>query len=232
MSTERRQDWRRRPPRRPAPGGASRRPGVAAAVILALLAPLAACRQDMHDQPRYEPLEASAFFADGMASRQPVAGTVPRGFLREDVRLTTGRDEAGDFVATLPMPLSRPLLERGRERYDVFCSPCHGRLGDGQGMVTRRGFKQPPSLHQERLRQQPAGYFVDVMAVGFGVMPSYASQISPEDRWAIAAYVQVLQLSQNTAAGELSEVDREALERATADVAAVPPAAGGERPGP
>jgi hypothetical protein len=150
----------------------------------------------MRDQPRVDPLEASDFYDDGLASRPPVPGAVPRGRLDDNLHFTTGR--IGTHLAdTLPIPLTRELIERGQGRFNIFCAPCHGRVGDGQGMVVRRGFKQPPSFHVDRLRDAPTGYFFDVMTNGFGTMPSYAAQIPPSDRWAIAAYVRALQLSQN-----------------------------------
>jgi mono/diheme cytochrome c family protein len=189
---------------------------------LALLAP--ACRQDMHDAPKYEPLEASAFFPDGRASRHPVEGTVARGQLARDPALLTGIGADGNPVSRIPLTVDRALLERGRERFDIFCSPCHGRLGDGQGMIVRRGYKQPQSFHVERLRTSPVGYFFDVQTNGFGQMPSYASLVSPEDRWAIAAYVRVLQFSQHARLAALTEADRAELARLGEEAGA--PAAG------
>jgi mono/diheme cytochrome c family protein len=181
-------------------------------VAVAIAAPLlGGCRQDMHDQPRYDPLEASTFFADGMASRLPPAGTVPRGHLQEDGELFTGKGVDDAFVADLPVTVDRDLLVRGRQRYDIYCAACHGSLGDGQGMVARRGFKQPPSLHLDRIREQPVGYYFDVMTRGFGVMPAYNASIDAADRWAIAAYVRVLQQAQRSHLAELPEQDREAL---------------------
>jgi hypothetical protein len=165
------------------------------------------CRQDMHDQPRYEPLEASSFFADGRASRPLVPGTVARGQLRTDTHFYLGKVD-GRLVETLPVPVTRPLLERGRERYDIYCAPCHDRLGSGQGMIVRRGFRRPPSLHIDRLREAPIGHFFDVISNGFGVMTDYAAQVTPRDRWAIAAYVRVLQLSQHA---QLADVPAEIL---------------------
>lgn len=186
-------------------------------VVLAGLA-LGGCRQDMHDQPRYEPLEASAFFDDGMASRDLPEGTVARGHLRIDEVLYTGK--SGDtLVDTLPMEVDRVVLKRGQERYDIFCGPCHGRLGDGQGMVVQRGFKQPASFHQEPLKSQPVGYYYDVITNGFGQMSSYASQVKPRDRWAIVAYIRALQLSQAAPLGELGEIDHRALESLTTETA-------------
>ena len=192
----------------------SRRGDLALALATGLSLFAFGCRQDMHDQPKYEPLEASHFFADGMASRQLPEGTVARGHLAADTVFHTGKDAAGNAVAELPMPVTKQLLQRGHERFNVFCSPCHGRLGDGQGMVARRGFKQPPSFHEDRLRSSPVGYYVDVMTHGFGVMPSYAVAIPPEDRWAIAAYLRALQLSQRAHLAELPPDVRAAVEAA------------------
>lgn len=152
---------------------------------------------DMYDQPRYEPLEASEFFADGGSARPLVEGTIPRGWLREDEALYTGKVE-GQFVSKPPLPVDRALLQRGQERFNIYCSVCHSRTGDGDGMIVRRGFRRPPSfVTTERLLEAPAGHFFDVMTNGIGAMPSYASRISPEDRWAIVAYIRALQLAQN-----------------------------------
>ena len=175
------------------------------AVLIVITA--TACRQDMHDQPKLEPFEASDFFTDGMASRKPVEGTVARGELRADDHFYRGVDAEGGFATTLPMPMTVDLLQRGRERYDIYCSPCHGRTGDGDGMVVRRGFKTPQSLHQDRLRESPPGYYFDVMTNGFGDMSGYASQVPVADRWAIAAYVQALQLSRNASQARLAAAD-------------------------
>jgi mono/diheme cytochrome c family protein len=186
------------------------RRAAAAALALAALG-LAGCRQDMHDAPRYKPLAASDFFANGSSARPLPAGTVARGFLREDALLYTGRTAEGSLTSELPMPVTRELLVRGHERFDIFCAPCHGKLGDGRGMVVQRGFKPPSSYHVERLRQAPIGYLFDVMTNGFGVMPGYAPQVPAEDRWAIAAYVRALQLSQHYDAAKLSPEDRARL---------------------
>jgi len=187
----------------------ARRAGAAAVALAALV--LAGCRQDMHDAPRYKPLAASDFFANGSSARPLPAGTVARGFLREDALLHTGRTAEGSLTSELPMPVTRALLARGHERFDIFCAPCHGKLGDGRGMVVQRGFKPPSSYHVERLRQAPIGYLFDVMTNGFGVMPGYAPQVPAEDRWAIAAYVRALQLSQHYDAAKLSPEDRARL---------------------
>jgi hypothetical protein len=164
--------------------------------LLAVLA-WAGCRQDMHDQPRFKPLAKSDFYADMRSAREPVEGTVARGQLHEDSYFYTGKigSNPGD---SLPFPVTPQVLARGRERFDIFCAPCHSRLGDGNGTVPARGFpRKPPSLHIERLRKSPLGYFYDVMTNGFGIMPDYASQIPARDRWCIVAYIKALQLSQN-----------------------------------
>ena len=166
------------------------------ACVTALLALVAGCRQDMHDQPKYKPLRASTLFRDGLSARSLPADTVARGHLDEDVELYTGKTAGGKLVEALPVPFTPELLERGRERFNIYCTPCHDRLGTGRGMVVRRGFKQPPSYHIDRLRQAPAGHFFDVMTNGFGAMPDYRGQIAPVDRWAIVAYIRALQRSQ------------------------------------
>jgi mono/diheme cytochrome c family protein len=162
--------------------------------LLAVLA-LAACRQDMQDQPRFKPLAESDFYADLRSARPPVEGTVARGQLHEDSYLYTGKfgNNPGDY---LPFPVTDDVLARGRERFNIYCAPCHSRTGDGNGMIVQRGFRAPPSYHTERLRKAPLGYFFDVMTNGFGAMSEYASQIPPRDRWCIVAYIRALQLSQ------------------------------------
>ncbi len=187
---------------------------LAAAGLLA-----AGCRQGMYDQPKKKALAESDFYRDGQSARVPPAGTVARGYLRTDKALYAGQGPDGKFVAELPVPLTKELLLRGRERFDVFCSPCHAREGNGNGMIVQRGFKQPTSFHVDRLRQQPIGYFFDVMTNGFGQMSSYASQVPPEDRWAIAAYLRALQFSQSAPAAALSEADLKALDAPKAPAA-------------
>jgi hypothetical protein len=176
----------------------------------------------MHDNPRHEPLEASSFFADRRSAREPVPGTVARGELREDEHLYTGK-VGGKLAATFPFAVTRERLERGRERFDIYCTPCHDRLGTGLGMVVRRGFRRPPSLHDERLRQAPPGHFFDVMTNGFGAMASYAVEVPVEDRWAIAAYVRVLQLSQRAPLSAVPASERPRLESEPPAPAAPPP---------
>ncbi|HVO52607.1 MAG TPA: cytochrome c [Thermoanaerobaculia bacterium] len=171
-----------------------RRP--ARALPLLLLA-LAGCRNDMHRQAKTKDLRESAFFADHSSARPLPEGVVARGFLREDAALYRGTGPDGKFVVDLPVPVTKPLLLRGQERFNIYCSPCHGRTGDGQGMIVQRGFKQPSTFHVDRLRNERAGYFFDVMTNGFGQMSSYASQVTPEDRWAIVSWIRTLQASQN-----------------------------------
>ena len=177
----------------------SRGTGDTARATLALIVLLAlttiACRRDMQDQPKYIPLRPSDFFADGRSARPLPEGTVARGQLRADKVFFTGK--SGDvYVDRLPFPVTRQVLERGRERFNIYCTPCHGRLGNGLGMIVQRGLKRPPSYHIDRLRQVPIGYFYDVISNGFGAMADYAAQVAPRDRWAIAAYIRVLQFSQ------------------------------------
>jgi cytochrome c553 len=157
---------------------------------------LTGCRQDMQDQPKYIPLRPSSFFDDGRSERPLVEGTVARGHLNEDTALYTGKVD-NKPVETVPFPVTRAVLDRGQERYNIYCAPCHDRSGNGNGMIVRRGYRHPPSYHIDRLRQVPIGYFFDVMTNGLGAMPDYAAQIEARDRWAIAAYVRVLQFSQN-----------------------------------
>jgi mono/diheme cytochrome c family protein len=204
--------------------GATRRALVTALGLQALLL-VVGCRQDMHDQPRYKPLAGSDFFADGRASRPLVAGTVARGFLRDDARLYAGKDGAG-FLAEFPVPVDLALVQRGRERYDIFCSPCHGRTGQGNGMVVQRGYRRPPSLHIDRLRREKPGYVYDVITSGFGIMPDYAAQIPVQDRWAIVSYVRALQLSQNATLADVPQEQRQQLDGAPGEAAAAHGAGG------
>jgi hypothetical protein len=186
--------------------------GVGGRVLALLLLALggSACRQDMHDQPRYKPLAGSSFFKDGRASRPVVEGTVPRGYARTDEHLYAGKVQ-GQFAEMFPFPVTREVLERGRERYDIFCAPCHGRDGYGEGMIVQRGFRPPPSFHTDRLRRAPVGYFFEVITKGFGTMYSYASRIPPEDRWAIVAYIRALQLSQHATLEDVPPAERRRL---------------------
>ncbi|HET9409206.1 MAG TPA: cytochrome c [Candidatus Sulfotelmatobacter sp.] len=176
---------------------------VSAAALLALLLLTSSCRLDMHVQPKMNPLARSDFFPDQRSARPLVEGTVARGQLHEDSYFYTGKlgNSPGDYM---PFPVTKEVLERGRERFNIYCAPCHSRLGDGNGFVPSRGFaRKPPSYHIPRLQKAPLGYFFDVMTNGFGIMPDYASQITPEDRWKIVAYIRALQLSQNATQAEV-----------------------------
>jgi len=161
----------------------------------------------MHMQPRYNSLDASAFFDDGRSARPAVPGTVARGNLRINSHLYTGKVN-GVVVDAFPFPVTRQVLERGRERYNIYCTPCHDEVGTGHGMIVRRGFPPPPSYHSDRLRTAPAGHYFDVMTNGFGAMRSYADRVSPQDRWAIVAYIRALQLSQHATLAEVPEKER------------------------
>ena len=192
------------------------------ALLVAGVAGATACRQDMHDTPRFEPLEKSDFYDDHRSERPIIEDTVPRGWLMADDAFATGKVN-GQFVAELPaaVPLSLDLLKRGEGRFNIYCSPCHGRTGEGNGIVVQRGYKQPPSYFDARLRAQPIGYFYDVISHGFGAMPDYAAQIQPQDRWAVAAYIRALQVSRHANVADVPAADRPQLD-------APPPAAPGE----
>lgn len=174
---------------------------------------IAACRQDMHDQPRYKPLAASTFFSDGRSARPIPANTIARGELNDTDPFHTGSEANGDFLVSIPMPITMALVQRGQDRFDIYCSPCHGRLGDGNGMVALRGFRIPPDLDSERLRQVPPGYIFQVISNGYGAMPDYADQITaPEDRWAIVAYVRALELSRHSVMSDVPPDQTASLE--------------------
>jgi mono/diheme cytochrome c family protein len=191
-------------------------------LVLLLLLLSFGCRRDMQDQPKVKPLRGSTFFSDGLGSRQPIEGTIPRGYLRSDTAFFTGKKTGlsstpgasptpgtpqptasgtptnayPDDIDTFPIPVTKDVVIRGQERYNIFCSVCHGMTGNGDGMVVRRGFRRAASFNDDRLRQAPVGHFFDAMTNGWGAMPSYASQIPVQDRWAIIAYIRALQLSQ------------------------------------
>jgi mono/diheme cytochrome c family protein len=192
----------------------------------ALLLSFSGCVQEMADQPRYEPLEASTAFEDGLASREPVPGTVARGQLQLDAAYFTGKQE-GELVREIPAQAldgidMAQLLQRGQQRFVVFCSHCHGQVGGGiggseemqqlVGMVVKRGFPAPPTYHQDRLRDAPIGHFFDVITSGFGRMPAHGYMIPAQDRWAIAAYIRALQLSQDAPRDQLSGADLDKLD--------------------
>lgn len=183
-----------------------------AAVALAILgiAGSGCYAQDMANEGRLKPLEASEFFEDGMTARQPVEGTVARGQLFNDDHLYRGIVD-GAPAETFPFEVTADVLERGRDRYEIFCTPCHDQVGTGNGIVVQRGFRRPSSFHVEGLRAAPPGHFYDVMTNGFGVMPSYAAQVRAEDRWAIVAYIRALQLAQNATEDDLGPQDLEQL---------------------
>ena len=182
------------------------------ALVLVLSLLLAACSQKMRDQPKLNPDEASAFFASGTSSQPPVADTVPRGYVRDDVALFTGKDAAGQDVTEFPFPITRQDILRGEERFNIYCAPCHGRLGNGAGVVVQRGFVAPPTFHQDRLRNAPVGHFFDVITNGLAPMPSYANQVPVRDRWDIIAYIRALQFSQNVSVNNLTPAERQAVE--------------------
>jgi len=200
---------------------------IRAIICASLLLVCAGCRRDMQDQPKIKPLRGSSFFANGLASQQPIEGTIPRGYLRDDKpefytgkKPKTGAATANatpaqqqiagtqqqapggqqssfpDDVEEFPIAVTKEIVERGRERYNIFCSACHGMTGNGDGMIVRRGFRRAASFNDDRLRQAPVGHFFDAMTNGWGAMPAYAPQIPVQDRWAIVAYIRALQLSQ------------------------------------
>jgi mono/diheme cytochrome c family protein len=190
-------------------------------VILSGAVALAGCRQDMHDAPRYNPLRASTFFANGSSARTLVANTVPRGFVHEDRHLYEGIVD-GKPADTFPFPITEDVMRRGQERFNIFCAPCHGRTGEGNGMIVQRGFRKPPSYHEDRLRNAPVGYFFDVMTHGFGAMQDYSAQVPVADRWAIAAYIRALQLSQRSTIDDVPADHRADLDRTPAQAAGQP----------
>ena len=178
-----------------------------------ILVTFTACRPDMFNQPKANPLRESDLFPDGAASRPIPPHTVARGFLNEDEALYTGMIGT-NLVTEFPFPITRQMLERGRERFEIYCAVCHGRTGDGNGMIVQRGFPAPPSYHIDRLRDAPVGHFYDVMTRGYGVMYSYASRVEPKDRWAIAAYIRALQLSRHARLADVPPDQRAQLEAA------------------
>ncbi len=195
------------------------------AAVALVVGALVGCDLNMADQPRYEPFEASSVFEDGLSSRSPVPGTVARGQLQLDTPFFTGRTN-GELVTELPDRAldgrtMSDLLARGQERFNIYCSHCHGQVGGGTGgspemvgmvgMVVKRGFPSPPTYHQARLREAPLGYFFGVITDGIGRMPAHGYMIEPEDRWAIVAYIRALQLSQHAPSAELSPADLDEL---------------------
>ena len=178
---------------------------------IACFGTLCACRQDMHNQPRYKPFAGTNFFGDGRSERPLIEDTVARGQLQLDEVRYTGKLNGKD-ADVFPFPITKNDLLRGQERFNIYCSPCHSRIGDGNGMVVRRGFKQAANYHDQRLLEAPAGHFFDVMTNGFKMMPSYASRVDPDDRWRIVAYIRVLQFSENATLEDVPPEARSQLE--------------------
>ena len=185
---------------------------VSFATLLALLPSVAGCRRDMQDQPRYKPLRPSRFFADLRSARPVPPGTIARDELNDTDTVHTGLAN-GAFTTQFPVPITKAMLERGQQRYNIYCTPCHGFLGDGNGMIAKRGFKWPANLHSDRLRNAPPGYLFQVVSNGYGAMPAYRHQIEPNDRWAILAYVRALQFSRNATLADVSAEGRAELEK-------------------
>lgn len=188
----------------------------------------------MHNQPKFIPLRSSEFYSDRRSARYPVPGTVPRldnadvdrEQLDPNSYYLTGK-RANVYGNELPFAADTPaarmqVLMRGQERFNIYCTPCHSNLGDGNGMIVQRGFKRPPSFHVQRLRNAPLGYFYDVISNGFGGMPDYAAQVKPADRWAIAAYIRALQRSQNPLPDDVAQGDRDKLSKPGEDQIRIP----------
>jgi mono/diheme cytochrome c family protein len=192
--------------------------------VLAFVA-LMACRQDMHNEPRYRPLAESDFFSDHRSARPMVEGTVARGHLRIDEARYTGKIN-GEEIDQFPIPITKEDIERGQTRFNVYCTPCHSRIGDGNGMVVLRGFRQPPSYYSDRLRNEPVGHYFDVITNGFGAMASYASRVQTDDRWRIIAYIRALQLSESASINDVPADQRQNL------AVEPPPRTAGESTGP
>jgi mono/diheme cytochrome c family protein len=196
-------------PRTPSP--ACRLTSLAGTLVLLMLV-AAGCRNDMHQAPRYDPLSASSFFSDGRSERPMLAGTVPHGELRTDELRYTGKIN-GVTANEFPFPITRQDLERGRQRFNIYCSPCHDYTGSGHGVVVQRGLLQPPSYHSEKLMKAPVGQFFEVITNGFGQMYSYAGRVSPDDRWRIAAYIRALQLSESATINDVPADQRQQLDQ-------------------
>ena len=194
-------------------------------IALLVLLALSACRQKMANQARYDPLEPSDFFADGMASRPRIEGTVARGDISGNPHFDTGKVN-GQLADGFPMPVTLELVDRGQNRFNIYCSMCHGRTGDGNGMIPSRGYRRPPSFHTQTLRTATSGHLFDVMTNGFGAMPPYGKMIPPQDRWAIVAYIRALQLSQNATVADVPAGERPKLD-APAGAAPAPAHGGG-----
>lgn len=172
---------------------------------------LTACRRDMFNQPRYKTYAADTFFADGASARPLPPHVVPKGAANLDTEYFTGKTDDGKLLESFPAPVTAEMLERGRQRFEIYCSVCHGSTGEGNGMIVQRGFPAPPSLHIDRLRNAPPGYVFDVITNGHGVMYSYASRVNVPDRWAVAAYIRTLQLSRHATLDDVPPDERPKL---------------------
>jgi hypothetical protein len=175
----------------------------ASGTAMAALLVLAGCRQDMHNQPKFVPQRGTTFFADGRSARPQVANTIGRDQLHQDAYFYTGLQD-GKEGDGFPLPLTPAVMERGQERYNLYCTPCHSRVGNGNGMIVQRGYKPAGNFHTDRLRNAPLGHFFAVITNGYGAMPDYSAQLTPEDRWAVAAYIRALQLSQNAKSSDIA----------------------------
>jgi hypothetical protein len=199
-------------------------------LVLAAISVITGCRQDMQNQPKFIPLRSSEFFPDQRSARYPVPGTVRRLDQRE---LDAGALDPASYYLTgkhgvafgneMPFPLTRDVLARGQNRYNIYCTPCHDMVGEGKGMIVQRGFKHPPTFHQQRLRNAPVGYFYDVMSNGLGAMPDYTTQLNPSDRWAVAAYIRALQLSQHAEEKDVTPAEQEKLKTPSENGTKYPP---------
>jgi len=206
------------------------RRALSAAAVVISVAALSACRQDMHDAPRYDPLEASPVFKGGASAQPLVTGTVARGQLHDDELLYSGKLN-GQIADQYPFPITREEIDHGQQRFNIYCAPCHGRTGEGNGMVVQRGYRQAASLHLDRLRTAPAGYFFDVISNGFGAMPDYRAQIPTEDRWRIVAYIRALQTSHAATLADVPEAERPQMNKADNPTPATPAKAEGGHTG-
>jgi mono/diheme cytochrome c family protein len=180
------------------------------AALAAMALALAGCRYDMQDQPKAKTFRASAFYDDRLSARPLVAGTVAQGEADSNDLLHTGMVN-GQLTTVFPFPVTPEVLQRGRERYTIYCAPCHGPAGEGDGMIVRRGLRAPPAFSKERLRRAPVGHFFDVMTHGFGSMYDYSDRVRPRDRWAITAYIRALQLRAGAALEDLPGEDRQKI---------------------
>ena len=180
------------------------------------------CRQDMHNQPKFVPQRGTDFYADGRSVRPQVENTVARGQLHEDNYFYTGlvNGKVGD---AMPFPVTLAVMQRGQERYNIYCTPCHSRVGNGVGMIVQRGYHPAGNFHTARLQAAPLGHFFDVISNGYGSMPDYSAQLTVEDRWAVVAYVKALQLSQNAKSSDMASGAQVEPLRSIAEHEGLPP---------